>query len=392
MDTYQQITNKIVAMIEAGADREEWRMPWHSKAGEAALVLPRNPISGTRYRGINVPILWAAAEARGYAAQQWATYKQWAEKGAQVRKGERSELVFFWKRLEGPAGAGDAVEGEDAGEDRKRLRFVARAYNVFAAEQVDGYTPKEAGAAEGAADSLDEAARIAAAEEFFAGLGATLRHGGNRAFYSPSADFIQMPEFGQFEEAGAYYATLGHEHIHWTGAKKRLGREFGARFGDEAYAFEELVAELGAAFLCADLGLPMSRGAIMRGIWRAGCGCCGAIRARSLPPAARRKRRPIGCMPPRRRSSPLPPEPCNLIPPAARTKGGRFFYARIPRCERMSPAFYCAAAGYLRVAYQSASGAAMAPRFDCAGGVKGLIGRGLAEARHGAPAGNPCAR
>lgn len=259
MDTYQAITDKIVAMIEAGADREDWRMPWHSKAGEPGLTLPRNPISGTRYRGINVPILWAAAEGKGYSSQQWATYKQWAEAGAQVRKGERSELIFFWKQIAAAEGAGEDT-GEGEGE-RRRLRFVARAYHVFAREQVDGYMPKPGKPGEpskfdeGAADSLDETARIAAAEEFFAAVGAEVRHGGNRAFYVPSADFIQMPEFGQFDDAGAYYATLGHEHVHWTGAKARCDREFGRRFGDEAYAFEELVAELGAAFLCAALGL-----------------------------------------------------------------------------------------------------------------------------------------
>jgi antirestriction protein ArdC len=239
-------------MIEAGAGDETWRMPWHAKAGQA-LMTPRNPISGTRYRGINVPILWAAAEDKGYRSGLWATYKQWAEKGAQVRKGEKSELIFFWKKLTVPSARGDGGEGEDDGADAggRRLRFMARAYCVFAAEQVEGYAIPPVLEP----DSLAEAARIADAEAFFKRLGAELRHGGDRAFYAPAVDAIQMPEFEQFHDAAGYYSTLGHEHIHWTGAKSRCAREFGRRFGDEAYAFEELVAELGAAFLCAELGI-----------------------------------------------------------------------------------------------------------------------------------------
>lgn len=104
-------------------------------------------------------------------------------------------------------------------------------------------------------EDLSEDQRIAAAERFFVSSGATVRHGGNRAFYTPTGDFIQMPQFAQFVDAKSYYSVLAHEHTHWTGAKERLDRVFGARFGDAAYAFEELVAELGAAFLCAGLGL-----------------------------------------------------------------------------------------------------------------------------------------
>ena len=242
MDIYQTVTDKIVAMIEAGAGA--WHMPWHGDG----LTLPRNPLSGTRYRGCNVPLLWSAAMAKGYQSHQWATFKQWQKAGAQVRKGERSELVFFWKRF-GPA---EGDEGAGDGDGRSgRARYMARAYNVFAVEQVDEYGVQPSLPLDG----LAEGNRIAVAEGYFSSIGATVRHGGGKAFYAPSHDAIQMPEFRQFFDAVSYYATLGHEHVHWTGHAARCNREFGKRFGDRAYAFEELVAELGAAFLCAGLGL-----------------------------------------------------------------------------------------------------------------------------------------
>ena len=248
MDIYQTITDKIVGLIEAGAGK--WRMPWHSREAGAIMARPHNPLSGTRYRGINVALLWAAAEAKGYTSHAWATYNQWQAAGAQVRKGERSELVFFWKRVAVAEGEDD--DGE-AGEDTRKYRFIARAYNVFAAEQVDGWEPvgEPAAAPEGLAETL----RIGMADGFFRAVGAKIEHGGNRACYIPAADMIRMPQFADFDEPVAYYATLGHEHVHWTGAEGRCAREFGKRFGDAAYAFEELVAELGAAFLCAELGL-----------------------------------------------------------------------------------------------------------------------------------------
>ena len=242
MDIYQTVTDRIVAMIERGAG--EWRMPWHAAADKPAAsnAMPRN-VTGRAYRGVNVPLLWAAAEAFAYPSPIWATYKQWQERGAQVRRAEKSTLVIFGKRIEVPA------NDDDGPDDDPETRLVARAYSVFNAAQVDGYDPK----------SVDDSgtpsgpARIDAAEAFFRDVGAIVRHGGNRTFYTTAGDYIQLPEFRQFDEPHAYYATLAHEHVHWSGAAHRCAREFGKRFGDEAYAFEELVAELGAAFLCADL-------------------------------------------------------------------------------------------------------------------------------------------
>jgi antirestriction protein ArdC len=187
--------------------------------------------------------LWAAAQAKGYASGEWATYQQWQERQAQVRKGEKSTLVVFWKF------GNDASESQDGSETASHSRLLfTRGYSVFNASQVDGYTPK-------VDESRPMPERIAEAEAFFSSIGADLRHGGNQAFYSPATDHIQMPDFAAFRESVAYYSVLAHEHTHWTASASRCNRELGKRFGDNAYAAEELIAELGAAFTCAHLGL-----------------------------------------------------------------------------------------------------------------------------------------
>lgn len=245
-DIYQTITDKIVAQIEQGV--ASYRMPWHSRQhGASELQLPRN-VTGRAYRGVNIPVLWATAAAFGYETPIWGTYNQWHERGCQVRKGEKAAMVVFWKSI-------SVTHQGDNGELESDDRLVAKAYFVFNAAQVDGFDPAKISRNEPSVEDLAEDQRIAAAERFFASSGSTVRHGGNRAFYTPAGDFIVMPQFGQFVDAGAYYAVLAHEHVHWTGAKTRLDRQFGSRFGDAAYAFEELVAELGAAFVCAVLGI-----------------------------------------------------------------------------------------------------------------------------------------
>ena len=218
-------------------------MPWHT-SGRFAFS-PINVTSKKPYRGINTLCLWAAAEAKGYERGEWGTYKQWQERGAQVRKGEKATTVVFWKF------ANTSAETQEDGEEQtvtsSRLLFT-RGYAVFNAAQVDGYTPK----AEPAMPMLD---RIQRADTFFQGIGAALRHGGNRAYYSPDSDHIQMPPFQAFIENLSYYSTLAHEHTHWTAKPGRCDRQLGKRFADNAYAAEELIAELGAAFACAHLGL-----------------------------------------------------------------------------------------------------------------------------------------
>jgi antirestriction protein ArdC len=164
--------------------------------------------------------------------------------GAQVRKGERCSPVVFWKISDKEAQDGD----EDGVEDDRRSRVFARGYSVFNAAQVDGYAAP-------ALPVLPEVERIDHAEAFFAATGIEVRHGGARAYYRPGEDRVQMPPFAAFRDAVAYYATLAHEATHATGHASRCARDLKGRFGEEAYAAEELVAELGAAFLCAGLAL-----------------------------------------------------------------------------------------------------------------------------------------
>lgn len=216
-------------------------MPWHT-SGRFAFS-PINVTSKKPYRGINTVCLWAAAQAKGYESGEWATYQQWQDRGAQVRKGEKATLVVFWKF------ANDSKESQDAESSASGSRLLfTRGYSVFNASQVDGYTPKV-----DAETPMPE--RIAHAEAFFKAVGADLRHGGNQAFYSPATDHVQMPPFAAFRDSIAYYSVLAHEHAHWTASASRCNRELGKRFGDSAYAAEELIAELGAAFSCAHLGL-----------------------------------------------------------------------------------------------------------------------------------------
>jgi antirestriction protein ArdC len=253
-DIYQKITDHIIASIEAGAG--EWKMPWHTSSAGGNMVRPINAETAKPYRGVNVLALWTAAEEAGYKSNEWATYKQYQEKGAQVRKGEKGTLIVFWKFFDKQSG--ETGESEDSGgkeadgekEDRNRS-VMARGYIVFNADQVDGYTPRPTPTAA----PSQEAERIEHAEAFFAALNADIRHGGNRAFYRPATDQIQMPPFAAFRDPIAYYSTLGHEVAHWTSAKHRLDRNLSGRFGSEAYAAEELIAELSSAFLSADLKL-----------------------------------------------------------------------------------------------------------------------------------------
>lgn len=232
-DVYEQITNAIVSAIEEGAG--EYEMPWHT------LSTPLNATNRKPYRGVNVLMLWATAQKHAYTSNEWATYRQWQEAGAQVRKGERSTTVVFWKFYDR---AEEQQEDSDAPEDR--LRCFARCYHVFNARQVDGYIPQ-------VAEQLPESERIENADRFFASLPAVVKHGGDRAFYSPTGDFIQMPAFAQFKSPQGYVCTLGHELGHWSGAPSRLNRDLSGRFGDERYSMEELIAELISCFICANL-------------------------------------------------------------------------------------------------------------------------------------------
>jgi antirestriction protein ArdC len=239
-DVHRVVTDKIIAAIEAGAG--EFKMPWHSPG--APVGRPVNASTKQRYRGINVVALWAQAMLAGYGSGAWASYQQWQKLGAQVRKGEQGCTVVFYR---------DFAADDDDSEEGRRRRFVARAASVFNAGQVEGWRP------DGLED--DGAEVLPDAEEFIKASGAEIRHGGSTACYIPSRDWIEMPERRWFFGASgrpateSYYAVLLHELVHWTGASHRLDRNLTGRFGSDAYALEELVAELGSAFLCAELGL-----------------------------------------------------------------------------------------------------------------------------------------
>lgn len=234
---YSTVTQQIVEAIEAGETTFDF--PWHTVPG-----LPKNLASDRSYRGINTLLLWLIGNARGYSTPYWATFRQWVELGHPVRKGEKSATIVFWKQLT-PGGEPATADDESSNGSRP---FVARAYHVFNAAQVDGYCPPSI-------PVLSESERNAAAETFFNRLPITVLHDQDCAFYRPSSDSVHLPPFERFGDANAYYATRGHESVHATGAPARLDRDLSGRFGSEAYAMEELVAELGAAFLCADLGL-----------------------------------------------------------------------------------------------------------------------------------------
>lgn len=237
-DIYEKITAQIIEAIEVGCDKFE--LPWHTFG-----VLPTNASNNRRYRGVNTLALWAVASHRGYNTNLWATYQQWHELGAQVRRGEKCATVVFWKFYDEDRESEDDAPGETSETGR---RCFARAYHVFNADQVDGFTVPEM-------PTLPEAQRIQRAEDFFQNTGIRIVEKGARACYDPQSDEVHMPPFALFKKADYFYSTLGHEAIHAAGSPARCNRQLGNRFGSELYAAEELVAELGSAFLSAELQL-----------------------------------------------------------------------------------------------------------------------------------------
>jgi antirestriction protein ArdC len=243
-DVYSRITDKIVADLANGV--RPWMRPWNAEHAAGRITRPLRH-NGIPYKGINVVMLWAAAEMKGYACPLWLTFKQALELGGNVRKGETGELVVYADRI-------SRTETNDKGEECEREIPFLKGYTVFNAEQCEDLPAQYTARAEPPA--LTPLHRIEAADRFFAATGATLRHGGTRAYYAEGPDFVQMPPFETFRDAESYAATLAHELTHWTKHGTRLARDMGrVKWGDEGYAREELVAELGAAFLCADLGI-----------------------------------------------------------------------------------------------------------------------------------------
>ena len=245
-DVYQRITDRIVTALETGV--RPWLKPWNAEHAAGRITRPLRA-NGIPYQGINVIALWMDAETKGFSAPIWMTYKQAHDLGGQVRKGEHGSLVVYANTVT------RTETDSDTGEATERDIAFLKGYTVFSVDQIDDLPAQYYAKA---APVLDPVQRIAGAESFFAATGANIRHGGNQAYYSVTHDHVQMPPFETFKDAESYYATLAHECTHWTRHPSRLERDFGRkRFGDEGYAIEELVAELGSAFLCADLGLAL---------------------------------------------------------------------------------------------------------------------------------------
>lgn len=241
-DIYQSVTDQIIAALEAGTP--PWNRPWNATDADP---LPANATTQRPYRGINVLLLNMQSMARGFERNRWLTFQQALSVGASVRKGERGTPIVFFKMHEV-----DAIDAQRVRTEERRVIPLLRSFTVFNLDQVDGLpTTLEPPVVKTPVwEGFD------AAQQLIQASGAQMRHGGARAFYSPSEDVIQMPARAAFNSAPEYYATALHELTHWTGHPSRCNRPLGRRHGIDAYAFEELIAEMGAAFLTSHCRLP----------------------------------------------------------------------------------------------------------------------------------------
>lgn len=242
-DIYARITKKIVADLEKGV--RPWVKPWSTGHAGGRITRPLRH-TGEPYTGINVLLLWSESLARGFTAPLWMTYRQAAQIGAQVRKGETGATVVYASRF-------TKSEIDAQGEEFERNIPFLKTYTVFNCDQIDGLPDHYY---QRPAKVIDPVERVEHADWFFANTGAVIRHGGARAFYAPASDHIQMPPFETFRDAESYVAVLSHEAVHWTSRPERVGRDLSRYARDKTErAREELVAELGSCFLCADLGI-----------------------------------------------------------------------------------------------------------------------------------------
>ena len=242
-DHYAAVTEQVIAALEAGT--LPWRKPWDpDKAGGSGM--PRNAVTGARYRGVNTVVLGMSPLAFRSADPRWCTYKQAAERGWQVRKGERATTAYFFKRLE----VRDGTDAADGGDAARRIPLL-RSFSLFHSSQIEGvpdHVPPTVAEAPWRAPE--------ATETIVANSGAVVRTDGDQAFYSPVTDHIQMPPTAAFHSAAGWSNTIIHELSHWSGAETRLNRDLRNRFGSHDYAKEELRAEIAGAMVTAELNLP----------------------------------------------------------------------------------------------------------------------------------------
>lgn len=234
-DVMADIVDRLIAEIDNGA--QQWRMPWNTASG-----LPHNAVTGNAYRGANILALWLESLICGYTSNGWATYKQWQSIDAQVRKGETGTRLIRWvdKKV-------DPVADTPVGDEAKRSQLIPVAFTVFHLSQCDianntttvKPTPRHHG-------------NFA---HFFDAIPAVIRWGAGNPCYVPHLDEIRMPDWDAFHTTAAGHATLAHELAHWTGHRERLDRDLTGRYGDDSYAMEELIAEMSAAFTCAEVGI-----------------------------------------------------------------------------------------------------------------------------------------
>lgn len=235
-DLHKEISGKILTAMESG--NLPWVKPW---SGKGTNNMPRNAVSKRAYSGANVLLLWLSGEANNYTSGKWLTYKQAVELGGNVRKGEKSTSIVY----------ASTFEKQNENGEKNIIPFL-KSYAVFAIEQCENLEQLN--------DKpmiLNVEQRDAECEAFIKTSGADVRHGGGRAYYTTNGDYIMLPPYETFNGSNGYYNTALHELVHWSGHENRCNRQFGKRFGDKAYAAEELVAELGAAFMCAEFGYDM---------------------------------------------------------------------------------------------------------------------------------------
>ncbi|MBX9791040.1 MAG: ssDNA-binding domain-containing protein [Pirellulales bacterium] len=240
-DVYERVTSKIVEALESGV--RPWFQPWSVEHAAGRITRPLRH-NFTPYKGINVLMLWAAAELQGYACPLWLTFNQARDLGGHVKKGEHGSPVVY-------ASTFKKTDTNDAGDEIEQEIPFLKQYTVFNVEQIEELPERFY---QKASEPVSILERIEDADKFFANTKAEIRYGGNRAYYALEADRIQLPPYQTFRDVESHAATLAHELTHWTRHETRLNRDLGRKkWGDCGYAMEELVAELGSAFLCADL-------------------------------------------------------------------------------------------------------------------------------------------